>query len=273
MTISPDTIQRFRGYVEKLARQNPRDLPWRRTTDPYRIMVSEVMLQQTQVDRVIPRYLSFIDRFPDLLTLADAPLSELLGQWQGLGYNRRGVMLKGACQLIRDQHQGVVPSTREELRRLPGIGDYTAGAILAFAFDRPEPFIETNIRSLFIHYFFPFSSRVHDREILPLVTATLDRDSPRRWYNLLMDAGAFLKKQGENPSRRSTHHQRQSPFDGSNRQLRSQILRIVLATPGVTLETLREITGKGVDPIRTNLGQMEREGMIVQEAEGGWRVP
>jgi len=272
LTLSPDRVRHFRGYVEELARQAPRDLPWRRTTDPYLIMVSEVMLQQTQVERVIPKYLSFIERFPDLSSLAAAPLADLLTHWQGLGYNRRGVMLKRTCEEIRERHGGVVPSTRGELKRLPGIGDYTAGAILAFAFDLPEPFIETNIRALYLHYFFPGREGVHDREILPLVTATIDHVSPRRWYNLLMDAGALLKRREPNPSRRSIHHQRQSPFEGSTRQVRSRILRLILATPGVTLDGVQRVSGRGRGETREILGRMEREGLIVRDGEG-WRVP
>jgi len=205
-----------------------RDLPWRRTTDPYLILVSEIMLQQTQVPRVAGRYELFARLFPDIRALAGAPVAEVLRAWQGLGYNRRALNLHRSASLIIAEHGGRIPGTFSDLRGLPGVGSATAGAICAFAFGVPVPFVETNIRSAYIHHFFQESLRVSDGDLLPLVEATLDCENPREWYFALMDYGSWLKKICANPSRKSRHETRQSTFAGSHRQLRAQILRAFL---------------------------------------------
>ncbi len=212
--------------------EHARDLPWRRTCDPYHILVSEMMLQQTQVPRVLRKYEEFLSRFPDMASLAQAPAADILAAWQGLGYNRRALALHACTQTVMAQHAGALPRTARELTALPGIGPATAGAILAFAHGIAVPFIETNIRAAFLHYFFPEREEVPDADILPLVAATLDHDDPRTWYYALMDYGNRLKKALPNPSRRSRHHRTQSPFEGSRRQLRARALRLFLAEAG-----------------------------------------
>ncbi len=265
-------IAAFRASVYSAARAHPRQLPWRATADPYRIMVSEIMLQQTQVERVTAKYTEFIARFPDAATLAAADLRDVLTIWQGLGYNRRALALKRAAESIMSDFGGTLPVNRRELVTLPGIGPYTAGAILAFAFDLPEIFIETNIRSVFIHHFFGDRSGIHDRELLPLVEMTLDRYRPREWYNALMDYGAVLKRHGVNPSRKSAHHLRQSPFAGSNRQLRSALLREILAHPGIAIADLLSLVSGEHDRVAPNLAKMVEEGLIIC-TEGSYYVP
>jgi A/G-specific adenine glycosylase len=234
-------------------------------------MVSEVMLQQTQVERVRDHYLRFVGRFPTLSSLAGAPLTEVLEVWQGLGYNRRALNLKRAAMLVMEDFDGVMPRTPQALASLPGIGRYTAGAILAFAFNQPAVFLETNIRSVYLHHFFGDRSGIHDRELLPLVEATMDREEPRGWYNALMDYGAALKRTLPNPSRRSLHHTRQSPFAGSNRQQRSIILKALLASPGMTAESLVASGAGEPHQVIENLRAMEREGLLACEG-GRWRV-
>ena len=123
---------------------NARDLPWRKTRDPYRVLVSEIMLQQTQVDRVLPKYLAFMEQFPDAATLASASTADVIKAWQGLGYNRRAVNLQRAAQAV--VAAGAFPDTPEGLRSLPGIGAYTSGAVACFAFERDVAFLDTNIR-------------------------------------------------------------------------------------------------------------------------------
>ena len=199
------------------------------------------MLQQTQTARVVQKYEAWLERFPTVQSVADAELSEVLSLWNGLGYNRRAKFLHEACKTICADYGGEVPRTAEELDALPGIGAYTARAICAFAFNTAEVFVETNIRSVFIHEFFENENTlssinmvenqqenphsVSDSDILPLVQATLDSENPREWYYALMDYGANLKAQGENPSRRSKSYSRQSKFEGSLRQARGAILR------------------------------------------------
>ena len=221
-------LEGFRAAVLEHYRAQGRDLPWRRTRDPYSILVSEIMLQQTQVARVLPKYRLFLDRYPELPLLARAPLGAVLEVWQGLGYNRRALSLHRTAQIVVDEHEGRLPRSFSQLRRLPGIGPATAAAVCVFAYGDPLVFIETNIRSVFLHHFFPGCVDVPDRDILPLVEATLDREDPRRWYYALMDYGVWLKKTNPNPSRGSRHHAIQTPFEGSRRQLRARTLRAVL---------------------------------------------
>ncbi len=185
------------------------------------------MLQQTQVDRVAPKYLEFIARFPDFTALARAPLKELLALWSGLGYNRRALALRESARIILASFGGSLPRTAPELRALPGIGRATAASIAAFAFNAPEVFIETNIRAVYLHIFFCDRSGVADDEILPVAEQALDRKNPRRWYNALMDYGAMLKKSA-NPGRKSAHYRIQSPFKGSRRQLRGMVIRALV---------------------------------------------
>jgi A/G-specific adenine glycosylase len=253
--------------VSSWYRANARPLPWRTTIAPYAILVSEIMLQQTQVDRVVGKYGEFLARFPDVAALARAPLQDVLETWQGLGYNRRAIALKKCAEEIDRDHGGAFPRTVESLQALPGIGPYTARAVAAFAYNQPTVFIETNIRAVYIHHFFADRVGITDKEILPLVTATLDRTNPRDWYNALMDYGAILKKAHRNPARRSAHHVRQSPFRGSNRELRSRILRKLLATPHLTADGIAALLDAEVPPVLQNLDQMEKEGLIRREGE------
>lgn len=222
-------------YYKHSGRQN---LPWRKTKNAYKILVSEVMLQQTQVARVLEKYPKFLKAFPNVAALADASLGDVLRVWQGMGYNRRARYLREITQKIMSEYKGHVPKTEEELRTLPGIGHYTANAILTFAHDELRVFIETNIRRVFIHHFFKNKKEVSDKEILPLIEATLDVKNPREWYYALMDYGAHLPKVvRKNPNKQSKHYTKQSAFKGSLRELRGKIIR-TLSDKQKTLTTL-----------------------------------
>lgn len=265
LKLSPSKVKRFRGVVYRHYETHGRAMPWRETRNPYRILVSEIMLQQTQVERVAGKYGEFLARFPDFKSLARAPLPEILAAWQGLGYNRRALALKRLARRVVAEWAGRLPATDKDLRTLPGIGPATARAILAFAFERPVAFIETNIRRVFLHCFFAGREGVTDREILPLVEATLDRERVRTWYYALMDYGAGLKGQGLNPNRRSAHYARQSPFAGSDRQIRGHILRILLDQPDISVEEL--VAALNGSPVRVLviLQQLQEEGFLLQE--------
>ena len=226
--VTPAIIRAFREEIYGYFKKSGRDLPWRKTTDPYHILVSEIMLQQTQVDRVIDKYLAFIDTFPDFKALNRATLEQVYKIWQGLGYNRRALSLKKTAKIIVDEYQGNLPSSESLLMALPGIGKATASSIAAFGFNKPTIFVETNVRAVFIHHFFPNKAVVDDAEIMPILQQTIDKKSPRKWYSALMDYGAMLKKRCKNPSRKSAHYSRQSPFKGSRREIRGAILRILV---------------------------------------------
>lgn len=211
-------------------------LPWRQPDatgdfDPYKIMVSELMLQQTQVARVIPKYREFLEHFPTLPSLVQAPLAEVLRLWSGLGYNRRAKYLWQAAQVIDQKYGGKFPADLHTLITLPGIGPNTAGAILAYAFDQPAVFVETNIRTVFIHHIFDDKQTVTDQAILTLLEKSLDREHPREWYWALMDYGAYLKQTAGNAARRSHHYRPQSRFQGSRRQVRGQVIRLLSDGP------------------------------------------
>ena len=257
----------FQRFLSLFYASCGRDLPWRGTIDPYRILVSEFMLQQTRVERVLSRYPEFLGRFPDIKVLARAPRHEVLLAWQGLGYNRRALALHETARRVRDEFHGMVPLDRTLLDSLPGIGRATAGAIVVFSTNRPEIFIETNIRRVYIHLFFPDAVKVHDREIEPILEKTLMKKKPREFYYALMDYGSILKKGAGNPNARSASYARQSPFEGSDRQVRGMILRSILAGGG-TRET--DLRGRvPVEPVRLKriLRDLERDGFI--ERSGG----
>ncbi len=218
-------------------------LPWRGTRNAYKILVSEVMLQQTQVARVLEKYPEFLKAFPNVEALAKAPLSQVLKVWQGMGYNRRALALKRMAEKIITEHRGKIPRGRAELESLPGVGAYTAGAVRAFAFNEPEIFIETNIRRIFIHHFFKDKEGISDKEILSLVEATLDTRNPREWYYALMDFGSHLPKVTRtNSNTQSKHYAKQSTFKGSRRELRGKVLR-ALGEESRSLVAIKRICG------------------------------
>lgn len=257
-------LRSFKQQIYDYYRDHGRALPWRETSNPYHILVSELMLQQTQVGRVIEKYRTFIAKFPDAASLAKAPLRSILAVWQGLGYNRRALALKQIALTLVKQHGGRVPSSLDDLVELPGIGRITASAILAFAFNQPVVFIETNIRTVFIHFFFPGEDEVEDEEIFPLVTKTLDATNPREWYYALMDYGAFLKKNVANAGRRSKHYHKQSPFEGSSRQVRGKILRYLTQERRSTEETMVQQLGLAPGRVCKALRELVKEGMITR---------
>jgi A/G-specific adenine glycosylase len=265
--VSAAAARRFRRHLYRFFQAQGRQMPWRATSDPYHILVSEIMLQQTQVERVARKYEAFIQGFPDVWSLARAPLRDIMAAWQGLGYNRRALALQGIARRLVTEFDGRLPAEVETLRTFPGIGAATAGALAAFAFNQPVVFIETNIRRVFLHCFFPGQTGVRDREILPLVEQTLDRLQPRPWYYALMDYGTMLKRAAPNPNRRSAHHQRQAPFAGSGRQIRGLILKALLESPALAAADLVKTVGK--DPARTTglIHTLLQEGFLEQEGD------
>jgi len=263
------TAAGFRKVIWEYYRRAGRRLPWRETRDPYRILVSEVMLQQTQVARVVGFYENFIKKFPSFAALAEAKTADVLRAWQGLGYNRRALALQRLAVEVVGKHGGKLPRDRESLISLPGVGPYTAGAIRAFALNEPEIFIETNIRRVFIHFFFPKRKKsVTDAELTRYLKRTLDEKRPREWYWALIDYGAMLGEAARsssglgNPNRRSAHYVRQAAFKGSNRELRGKILRILLERRRASLASLGEVLKNDESRVGEVITSLAAEGFI-----------
>ncbi len=219
------TTREFQKLLSQKGEELWRDMPWRDDTRAYYVLVSELMLQQTQVSRVTPKFHSFVERFPDEKALAKAPLADVLKLWQGLGYNRRAKFLHDAAKMIVHDFRGKFPENETAILRLPGVGKNTAGAILAYAFNQPSIFVETNIRTVYIHHFFADNFAVDDKQIITKLEQTIDRTNPRAFYQNLMDYGAWLKANGVKNNVRSKHYKKQSPLVGSVRELRGKIIR------------------------------------------------
>jgi len=270
--IAAAAVRLFQKIIYDHYGENYREMPWRRTRDPYRILVSEIMLQQTQVERVLPKYAEFIKTFPALQALAQAPLSKVLSAWQGMGYNRRALSLKRLAEIVVREYGGKLPADPEELVRLPGIGPYSASAIYAFVHNRPCLFIETNIRRVYIHFFFADRERVSDAEIMPILEKTLDRKNPRDWYYALMDYGVKLKREVRNPNRRSAHYQKQPAFHGSTRQVRGLILKTLLKSRGMTKPALKKTLPSLPGDIDQVLEGLLKDGLL-QQKKGRFIIP
>ena len=294
-------LRAFVEFVAKKGRELYRDLPWRRTYDPYAIWISEVMLQQTQVSRVDGRWQRWLERFPTVDALAAAAPSDVLEEWQGLGYNRRALSVHRAAQAISEAG-GIFPQDSKELVKLPGIGPATAAGIRAFAFNLHGVYLETNVRTVFLHELYPQAEGVPDSELVPLVELTCPASvtdavnvdgaagadtavdtaanadetelTPRSWYYALLDYGAYLKKTIPNPSRRSKSHVKQSRFEGSHRQKRAELLRVLLAHKdegGAEFETLhQELCQIEVNAGRESLDEQVTLGLLEELAKEGF---
>jgi A/G-specific adenine glycosylase len=279
MKITPEDIESFYGALSAHYSESGRHaMIWRipepdGSFDPYRIMVSEVMLQQTQVDRVAPKYAKFIATFPGTAELAAASLGEVLRLWTGLGYNRRAKFLWQAAARVEMAFGGRFPDTVDDLKTLPGVGPNTAGAIYAYAYNRPVVFVETNIRTVVIHHFFKDAANIADRDILRVLESVMQTGSgtdehlnahanPREFYWAMMDYGSYLKKSVGNLNRASKSYARQSPFEGSRRKVRGAVIRL-LADGEQTLATVRrEVQDERLDDV---LDALLSEDMIVSE--------
>lgn len=263
--LSEETVQSFQQIIYHFYGLRRRSFSWREIISPYRVVVSEIMLQQTQTDRVATKFDLFIDRFPDFTTLAQAPFEEVLRLWKGLGYNRRALALQKIAKKVTEEFQGELPRSVEALTHFPGIGTATANAVLAYAFQHHSVFIETNIRTVFIYFFFKNQTGITDKQILSIVEKVLDRESPRDWYYALMDYGVMLKKREGNVSRLSAHYQKQSKFEGSNRQIRGMILQYLLDFKNPSIEELLnhfQSLGKEEKRVRKILQTLVNEGML-----------
>ncbi len=263
-------LRSFRSTVWKYWKENGRhNLPWRKTKNPYRILVSEIMLQQTQVSRAVEKYKEFLKKFPTVGALAKAPLADVLRVWSGMGYNRRAKFLRDAAKIVVEEQGGKVPRDFAALRTLPGVGDYTAHAVRVFAWNEPDVLIETNIRAAFIHHFFSNIPIILDSEILEYAQRAVKGQDSREWHWALMDYGAHIKKLHKNPARKSAQYAKQSKFEGSLRQIRGAVLRFLgVGSENPMRSDLIEFSEKKIGEA---LKGLERDGLIV-EVKGSARA-
>lgn len=261
------SIDSFIDTVCEQGQKLYRDFAWRQTSDPYAVLVSEVMLQQTQTSRVERYFATWMERFPTIDALAAASTADVLDAWQGLGYNRRALALKRTAEQVSEGLAGVLPFTESDLCELPGIGPATAAGILAFASNRSAVYLETNVRTVLLHEFYPDEDGVSDkvlRRLLEDVNARVEERaiSAKQWNYALLDYGVYLKKTYPNPSRRSKHHTRQSAYEGSRRQKRARLLEAILACPGQSTAALAKLYGYEFALTEDILNDLATEGFI-----------
>ena len=254
-------IENFQQELYERASGLYRDMPWRDDTRPYYVLVSELMLQQTQVARVVPKFEAFISRFSNEKILAQASLADVLGMWQGLGYNRRAKYLHDTAKIIVNELGGVFPDSAQELIKLPGIGKNTAGAILAYSFNQPALFIETNVRTVYLHHFYDDQFDVTDKQLLEKLDETIDIENPRGFYQALMDYGSWLKANGVNNISNSKHYKKQSPLKGSVREVRGQLLSLLTTEGTQSLAGLRQLY-KTDSRLNLALQGLEKDGLV-----------
>ncbi|RJQ28756.1 A/G-specific adenine glycosylase [Candidatus Parcubacteria bacterium] len=256
-------IKTFQRIIWSYYKHNKRDLPWRNSNDPYKIYVSEIMLQQTQVSRVINKYPEFIRAFPTFKKLAQAELKDILFMWQGMGYNRRARFMKETAKILVRDFSGIVPNDSNVLKKLPGIGSGTAGSLVAFIYNKPVIFIETNIRRVMIHHFFKNENNISDKEILSLVSKTIDLENPREWYYALMDYGSMLPKQEKtNANRKSNNYVKQNAFRGSTREIRGLIIKFLINNETGTARMIAKTYKKDETTIKLILETMKYENIL-----------
>jgi A/G-specific adenine glycosylase len=252
----------FQSVIMDFFQAYGREFPWRSTTDPYRVLLSELMLQQTQTERVLPKYIEFIELWPDFAALDAAPFSEILALWKGLGYNRRALALKKIARQAVVLYSGSLPQDLSLLLKLPMVGPATAAAIRAFSWNLPSLYLETNIRRVLIYFFFDTAERVNDRELYLLLKELLPPEDPKSWYYALMDYGVFLKKMIKNPNRRSAHYTRQPSFENSNRQIRGQILTVFTESGKATRKDLYRYLSFSEERVDACLNSLMEEGFV-----------
>ena len=259
--LSDVEITNFRETVWNFSSEHFRTMPWRTSPTPYYVLVSELMLQQTQVSRVIPKFEAFVAQFPDITALAKASLGDVLIAWSGLGYNRRAKFLWQAAQRIVAENGGAMPATYAELVALPGIGPNTAGAILAYAYEQPVVFVETNIRTVLLHHFFADTDdKISDRVLEGICQQVIDHEHPREWYWAMMDYGTYLKKTAGGRLHQSAAYRAQSKLEGSLRQMRGRIIRELAEGP-LAASQLRAAV-KADERFEVAIDALTKEGMV-----------
>ncbi|MFX1379254.1 MAG: A/G-specific adenine glycosylase [Promethearchaeota archaeon] len=261
--LNSEIIELFKKIIYDYYKNHKRKFPFRENINPYNVLISEIMLQQTQTGRVSEKYLNFTKKFPNFSSLSAASIEEVLKEWKGLGYNRRAIALKTIADTVVREFKGKLPESIDLLKSFPQIGHNTASSIITFAFNKPTVFIETNIRRVYIYFFFHNKRKINDKEILSIVKKTVDNANPREWYYALMDYGVMLKKIHPELNKKSTQYRKQAPFKGSTRQIRGKILDLLIKQGTVNIKKIhREFNIKEPKRIKNTLNQLEKEGFI-----------
>jgi len=274
--LNQEVIKPFQNIIYSYFKQYGRDFPFRDEISPYNVVISEMMLQQTQTNRVVEKFQQFIQKFPDFQSLASASLNDVLKVWQGLGYNRRAMALKKIAEKVVTEFDGILPADVEILKTFPQIGHNTASSIVAFAFNMPTFFIEVNIRRVYTYFFFPGTSSIEDKVIMPIVRKTLDRSNVRKWYYALMDFGVMLKKTHPELNKRSAHYRKQYKrsahyrkqlkFKGSNREIRGKILKLLITRSNLTEVEISKELEINSNKLKEIMNLLIKEGFIKQES-------
>ena len=282
------TTKQFQRHILSWYRKNRRDLPFRtsirwdkgnphypkkldRGLTPYHILVSEIMLQQTQIPRVLEKFPEFMETFPDWRTLARADTQKLFTVWQGMGYWRRALYLRECANEVAHSYGGTLPKDPEVLMTLPGIGPYTSHAISCFAYQNPDAFIDTNIRRVFISFFFPNKSEVSDKEILAIAQEAVWVPNPREWHYALMDYGSIVLGNTRTLNKQSRHYSRQSKFEGSFRSYRAEVIRYLTQNKNATLGVLDKHLSPSPYKTKEILAALVKDN-IIQKKKSYWTL-
>ena len=269
---TPPSLLAFKTLILSFYAEHGRAFVWRDTNDPYRILVSEVMLQQTQTGRVVPKYEAFLSRWPDFSSLAEATTEELLSVWKGLGYNRRALNLRRSARMTQEW-DWTIPNDKTLIESLPGVGKATSAAIRSFCFGEKSVYLETNIRRVLLTCFYPEEVEVKDRELESLLhELSLINEDMKSWYYALMDYGVLLKALFPNANKRSAHYTKQKKFENSNRQIRGLLIHLLTDTGSKALPVICDLLSHFEEErIYHALAQLESEG-FVQEQEGVYGI-
>ncbi|MFZ2025313.1 MAG: hypothetical protein WAV51_03460 [Microgenomates group bacterium] len=269
--MQPSRIKQFQTTILTWWKNHRRELPWRKTHDPYKILVSEIMLQQTQVSRGLPKYIEFTNRFPTVESLAHASTGEILRMWKGMGYNRRALYLQNTAKKVVLEYNGKFPNTEQQLTAFPGLGTYTARAIMVFAFKIDIAMVDTNIRQIITHFFFDDIPQT-EKVIQKFADQLVPKGKSWEWHQALMDYGALALER----NRKRIVKKKSKPFKETNRYFRGRLLDLVYETQWKEADLTSEMVkkfGKDEEFIEQIIKGMSKDGLIVRSKTGIISLP
>ena len=271
MRLTQARIRKFQTMILTWWKTHRRDLPWRKTHDPYKILVSEIMLQQTQVSRGLPKYIEFLEVFPTVEKLAGAKTSSVLRIWKGMGYNRRALYLQNTAKKVVLDYNGIFPNTEQQLTTLSGVGKYTARAIMVFAFAIDIAVVDTNIRQIITHFFFDDAPQP-EKSIQEVADQLMPKGKAWEWHQALMDYGAIALERNEKRSIKK----KSKPFKETNRYFRGRLLDLVYEKQWKEADLMSEMVkkfGKDKEFMEEIINGMSKDGLIVCSKTGIISLP